>query len=123
MSNNYPTQKIIAVLPAYNAEQTLAKTGADIPADWVDEIILVDDASRDATVAVAKGLKLTVFMHDKNLGYGGNQKTCYTEALRLGADIVVMVHPDYQYAPKLTTAMASMIASGEYDAVLASRIL
>ncbi len=117
-------KKIIVVLPAYHAEKTLLKTYNDIPHDIVDDIVLVDDCSSDGTVREGKRLGIkNIVVHEKNTGYGGNQKTCYTEALRLGADIVVMVHPDYQYAPKLTTAMASMIASGEYDAVLASRIL
>jgi len=117
-------KKIIAVLPAYHAEKTLLQTYNDIPHDIVDDIVLVDDCSADDTVAEGRRLGIKhIVVHEKNTGYGGNQKTCYTEALRLGADIVVMVHPDYQYAPRLTTAMASMIASGEYDAVLASRIL
>ena len=117
-------KKIIVVLPAYHAEKTLLQTYNDIPHDIVDDIVLVDDCSSDDTVAEGRRLGIkNIVVHERNTGYGGNQKTCYTEALRLGADIVVMVHPDYQYAPKLTTAMASMIASGEYDAVLASRIL
>ncbi len=117
-------KKIVVVLPAYHAEKTLLKTYNDIPFDIVDDVVLVDDCSSDNTVAEGKRLGIkNIVVHDKNTGYGGNQKTCYKEALRLGADIVVMVHPDYQYAPKLITAMASMIASGEYDAVLGSRIL
>lgn len=117
-------KKIIVVMPAYHAEKTLVMTYKDIPLDIVDDVVLVDDASGDNTVDVAKRLGIKhIVVHDKNKGYGGNQKTCYGEALRLGADIVVMVHPDYQYAPKLITAMASMIASGEYDVVLGSRIL
>jgi glycosyltransferase involved in cell wall biosynthesis len=116
-------QKVVVVLPAYKAGKTLEKTVAEIPADTVDEILLVDDHSNDNTVEVAEKLGLKVFVHPENRGYGGNQKTCYTEALRLGADIVVMLHPDYQYDPRLVTAMAAMIASGIYDAVLGSRIL
>jgi len=115
--------KIIVVMPAYNAAKTLAKTVAEIPRDIVDQILLVDDASSDETVALANDLGLTVFQHDRNFGYGRNQKTCYREALRLGADIVVMVHPDYQYSPNLIVPMAGMIAYGEYDAVIGSRIL
>src|SRR5574337_833245 len=117
-------KKIIVVLPAYHAEKTLLMTYNDIPFDVVDDVVLVDDCSSDNTVAEGKRLGIkNIVVHDRNTGYGGNQKTCYKEALRLGADIVVMVHPDYQYAPKLITAMASMIASGEYDCVLGSRIL
>ncbi|TNC14206.1 glycosyltransferase family 2 protein [Methylobacterium terricola] len=116
-------KKIAVVLPAYNAAATLRRTYAEIPLDVVDDVILVDDASRDDTVAVADELGLTTIRHARNCGYGGNQKTCYRTALARGADIVVMLHPDYQYAPRLVTAMASMIVSGEYDAVLASRIL
>src|SRR5438128_10401073 len=115
--------KIIAVLPAYNAESTLAATLADVPAGSIDEVILVDDGSRDRTVQVAREMGLTVFEHPQNRGYGGNQKTCYRVALEHGADIVVMVHPDYQYTPKLIPAMADLIASGLYDCVLGSRIL
>jgi glycosyltransferase involved in cell wall biosynthesis len=110
-------------MPAYNAEQTLRRTYAEIPRDIVDDVILVDDASRDRTVAVAKELQLKVLTHEKNSGYGANQKTCYREALRLGAGIIVLVHPDYQYSPKLITAMAAMISSGLYHAVLGSRVL
>jgi glycosyltransferase involved in cell wall biosynthesis len=110
-------------MPAYNAARTLAKTVAEIPREIVDEIVLVDDASSDETVDLANKLNLTVFLHEKNFGYGRNQKTCYREALRRGADIVVMVHPDYQYSPNLIVPMAGMIAYGEYDAVIASRIL
>jgi glycosyltransferase involved in cell wall biosynthesis len=110
-------------MPAYNAGRTLGETYAEIPFDVVDEVILVDDASTDDTVAVARSLGIHTIVHDANLGYGGNQKTCYTTALAHGADIVVMLHPDYQYTPKLITAMAYMIESGEYDVVLGSRIL
>lgn len=116
-------QKIVVVMPAYNAAQTLERTCAEIPRDYVDEIILVDDGSHDDTVALARALGLHTLVHPSNLGYGGNQKTCYREALRRGADIVVMVHPDYQYSPRLILAMASMVASGHYDVVLGSRIL
>ncbi|MDH4226896.1 MAG: glycosyltransferase family 2 protein [Deltaproteobacteria bacterium] len=117
-------QKIAVVLPAYKAEKTLEATYREIPLDIVDEVILVDDGSADKTVAVAKTLGIRhVIVHEKNMGYGANQKTCYKAALSLGADIVVMVHPDYQYTPKLITAMAAMIVSGHYDVVLGSRIL
>lgn len=110
-------------MPAYNAAKTLKKTVAEIPRDIVDEILLVDDASADETVKVAGDLGLTVFQHAENFGYGRNQKTCYREALKHQAEIVVMVHPDYQYSPNLIVPMAGMIAFGEYDAVLGSRIL
>jgi len=115
--------KIAVVMPAYNARKTLQKTYDDLPHDIVDDVLLVDDASSDETVELAKSLGIKTYVHDSNYGYGRNQKTCYNEALKLGADIVVMVHPDYQYSPKLVTAMASMLASGEFDVVLASRIL
>ena len=114
--------KIIAVLPAYNAEKTLQKTLADIPAGAVDEIILVDDASKDATVAVAERLGLRVIRHDKNRGYGANQKTCYREALARGADIVVMIHPDYQYDSTLTPFLTGLIAQGICDVMFGCRI-
>jgi glycosyltransferase involved in cell wall biosynthesis len=113
----------MVVLPAYNAEKTLLKTYNDIPKDIVDHILLVDDGSCDRTVSLAKSLNMEIFLHDRNYGYGRNQKTCYQEALKRGADIIVMVHPDYQYTPKLITAMASMIAYGVYDMVLGSRII
>lgn len=116
-------KKIIVVMPAYNAEKTLEKTYHEIPFDIVDDVILVDDASRDRTSEIARSLGIHTIVHTENLGYGGNQKSCYQAALELGADIVIMVHPDYQYTPKLIPAMASMIAYGEFDAVLASRIL
>jgi glycosyltransferase involved in cell wall biosynthesis len=117
-------RKIAVVLPAYNAEMTLKQTYQEIPHDIVDEIILVDDCSSDRTAAVAKSLGIEhVLIHENNLGYGGNQKTCYRTALELGADIVVMLHPDYQYSPKLVTAMCSLIAEGVFDCVLGSRIL
>lgn len=117
-------RKIAVVLPAYNAEKTLKQTYQEIPHDIVDEIILVDDCSSDRTAAVAKSLGIEhVLIHENNLGYGGNQKTCYRTALELGAEIVVMLHPDYQYSPKLVTAMCSLIAEGVFDCVLGSRIL
>ena len=116
-------KKIAVVMPAYNAAATLRRTYSEIPFDVVDEVVLVDDASRDGTVAIAKELNIRYIVHPKNAGYGANQKTCYREALRAGADIVVMVHPDYQYTPKLITAMAAMITSGIYHAVLGSRVL
>jgi glycosyltransferase involved in cell wall biosynthesis len=116
-------KKITVVLPAYKAEKTLKQTYDAIPMDVVDHVILVDDASTDATVELATRLGIKTFSHRQNLGYGANQKTCYREALALGSDIVVMLHPDYQYEPKLVTAMAAMVASGVYDAVLGSRIL
>lgn len=116
-------KKIVVVLPAYNAGKTLRQTVAEIPMDIVDDVILTDDASSDDTVLVARELGLHTIRHDRNRGYGGNQKTCYTAALARGADIVVMLHPDYQYTPKLVTAMASMISSEQFDVVLASRIL
>src|SRR5271170_6570297 len=109
-------------LPAYNASKTLERTVCELP-EIVDTIILVDDKSTDETVQIAQKLGLHIFVHDKNYGYGRNQQTCYREALAAGADIVVMVHPDYQYTPKLVGAMASMIAFGVYDVVLGSRIL
>src|SRR5687767_8894983 len=116
-------KKIVVVMPAYNAARTLERTYRDLPFDLVDEVLLVDDASQDTTVELSRLLGLTTFVHEKNLGYGKNQKTCYREALARGADIVVMVHPDYQYSPKLVTPIVGMIAFGEYDVVLASRIL
>jgi glycosyltransferase involved in cell wall biosynthesis len=115
-------KRLVAVLPAYNASKTLEKTVRELP-EIVDTTILVDDKSTDDTVRIAEELGLRVFVHDKNYGYGRNQQTCYREALSAGADIVVMVHPDYQYTPLLVTAMASMIAFGVYDVVLGSRIL
>ncbi len=120
-----PTRRlhVIVVLPAYNAEQTLRKTVEDIPKDLVDEILLVDDASCDRTVEVARQLGLTVFRHPRNLGYGANQKTCYTKALERGADVVVMVHPDYQYDPKAIPALIEPIRRGEAEAVFGSRML
>lgn len=114
--------KIIAVMPAYNAEATLERTLRDIPPGTVDEIILVDDCSRDRTVEVATNLGLTVIRHQKNTGYGGNQKTCYTEALERGADIVVMIHPDYQYDSRVIPIAAELIRLGNVDVILGSRI-
>jgi len=116
-------KKIVVVMPAYNAENTLRQTYSELPLDHVDEVILVDDASVDGTARLAAELGIRTIIHTENKGYGANQKTCYREALKHGADIVVMVHPDYQYSPRLVTAMASMIVSGHYDVVLGSRIL
>lgn len=113
----------MVVLPAYNAARTLERTLADLDRDVADDILLVDDGSSDATPALARRLGLHVIEHSANKGYGANQKTCYAAALDLGADIVVMVHPDYQYSPRLMPCLAAMVASGEYDVVLASRIL
>jgi len=117
------SKKLIVVMPAYNAEKTLRQTYEELPHEYVDEVILVDDFSRDYTARIALELGINTIIHDENMGYGANQKTCYREALRCGADIVVMVHPDYQYTPRLVTAMASMVASGHYDIVRGSRIL
>ena len=116
-------KKVVVVMPAYNAEKTLERTVAEVDRSIVDEIILVDDCSRDGTSAKASELGLPVIRHESNKGYGGNQKTCYREALARGADIVIMLHPDYQYTPKLVPVMAHMVGSGLYDVVLASRIL
>ena len=116
-------KKVVVVLPAYRAQQTLGKTYGDIPQEVVDEVLLVDDGSDDLTAEVARRLGIKTFVHQENLGYGANQKTCYTEALKAEADVVVMLHPDYQYDPRLVTAMAGMVASGVYDIVLGSRIL
>ncbi len=117
------TKKVVVVMPAYNAAQTLERTLADIPRDWVDDIILVDDQSRDGTVELARRLGLRVFVHDRNRGYGGNQKTCYTEALKLGGDIMVMVHPDHQYDPTVIPQLIAPLLNGECDAVFGSRML
>jgi glycosyltransferase involved in cell wall biosynthesis len=114
---------VIVVMPAYNAAQTLERTLDDIPRDWVDEIILVDDRSRDDTVELAKKLGLRVFVHDKNMGYGGNQKTCYTEALKLGGEIMIMVHPDHQYDPRVIPQLVMPLLYDECDAVFGSRML
>lgn len=115
--------RVVVVMPAYNAAATLERTWNELPRQVVDHAIVVDDCSNDETVTLARSLGLEVIEHPRNRGYGGNQKTCYARALADGADIVVMVHPDYQYSPKLVTAMAAMVASGHYDLVLASRIL
>jgi glycosyltransferase involved in cell wall biosynthesis len=115
--------KVCVVMPGYNAERTLERTYGDIPKDVVDDVILVDDCSTDRTAAIARELGCHTVVHDRNRGYGGNQKTCYTEALRRGADIIVMIHPDYQYTPKLIPALAACIASGHFDVALGSRIL
>jgi glycosyltransferase involved in cell wall biosynthesis len=121
MINN---KKICVVFPAYNAANTLEKTFQEIPFSVVDNVILVDDNSHDETVEIAERLKIEyIVRHKENLGYGGNQKTCYKKALEIGADIIIMVHPDYQYTPKLIVAMASLIAEGVFDCVLGSRIL
>lgn len=116
-------KKIVVIMPAYNAEKTLEITYNEIYKDFVDKVILVDDNSVDNTKDVSKRLNITTIVHNENKGYGGNQKSCYTAALKENADIVIMLHPDYQYTPKLIPAMASMIAFGEYDAVIASRML
>ena len=117
-------KKIVVVMPAYNAEKTLEQTYREIPRDIVDEVILTDDHSQDDTVAEARRLGIKeIQVHDRNKGYGGNQKTCYNRALELGADIVIMLHPDYQYTPKLIHSMAYVIADGVYPVVLGSRIL
>ena len=116
-------QKVVVVMPAYNAARTLDRTYREIDRTLVDEIVLVDDASSDDTVLSARELDVHLIVHPENRGYGGNQKTCYTKALELGADIIVMVHPDYQYTPLLIPAMVSMIGNGLYDCVIGSRIL
>ena len=116
-------KKLAVVMPAYNAEKTLRQTWEELPLDCIDEVILVDDASRDDTARLARQLGIRTIVHRENRGYGGNQKTCYETALALGADVVVMIHPDYQYSPRLVTAMASMVVSGHYDVVLGSRII
>lgn len=120
MINN---KKVVVIMPAYNAEKTLEKTYNEIYQNFVDEIILVDDFSSDETKEIAKKLNITTIVHEKNKGYGANQKSCYRAALKADADIVIMLHPDYQYTPKLIPAIASMIAFEEYDAVIASRML
>jgi glycosyltransferase involved in cell wall biosynthesis len=120
----YKNQKIVVVLPAYNAALTLERTYNEIPFDIVDEVILCDDASRDLTAALAHRLGINhILVHEKNKGYGGNQKTLYRKALEIGADIVIMLHPDYQYTPRLIPTMVTMIGEGLYDVVLGSRIL
>lgn len=114
--------KTIAVLPAYNAEKTLEKTVGDLPKGCVDEIILVDDCSKDGTAALSRKLGLVTIVHERNKGYGGNQKTCYTEALRRGADVIVMIHPDYQYDARMTPHMVGLISAGVCDMVCGNRI-
>jgi glycosyltransferase involved in cell wall biosynthesis len=114
--------KVIVVMPAYNAGRTLRMTYEELPKDTVSTVILVDDGSTDETLKIARELNLEVFMHDRNYGYGANQKTCYAEALKAGADIVVMVHPDYQYDPRLVPQIAAPISRGEADVVLGSRL-
>lgn len=123
--NGFPgsTKKIVAILPAYNAAKTLTKTLADIPPGWVDEIILVDDRSEDDTAKLAHELGLRVFVHEQNLGYGGNQKTCYAEALKLGADIVIMIHPDHQYDPRLVPDLLLPLLRSDAEAVFGSRMM
>ncbi|MFA5271004.1 MAG: glycosyltransferase family 2 protein [Candidatus Omnitrophota bacterium] len=116
-------KKIIVVMPAYNAGATLEKTYSEIPKDIVDEILLVDDRSSDNTVEIAKKLGVEVYVHDENKGYGANQKTCYGLALKKNPDVIIMLHPDYQYSPKFITAMAGLICSNLFDMVLGSRIL
>jgi len=116
-------KKVVVIMPAYNAEKTLKQTYDEIYKDFVDEIILVDDNSKDNTKKLSKELNIITIVHKENKGYGGNQKSCYKAALKSGADIVVMLHPDYQYTPKLIPAIVSMMAFGQYDAVLASRML
>lgn len=116
-------KKIIVVLPAYNAAATLEKTVSELDRQIVDDILLVDDYSADETVRLARGLNIRCFLHDRNYGYGRNQKTCYTEALKSQADVIVMLHPDYQYSPRLVPAIAAMVVSEEYEVVLGSRIL
>jgi len=117
------SKKVVVVMPAYNAEKTLERTLDDIPRDWVDDIILVDDRSRDRTVEIARRLGLRVFVHEKNKGYGGNQKTCYREALKIGGDIMVMVHPDHQYDPTVIPQLITPLLNDECDAVFGSRML
>ena len=115
--------KIVVVMPAYNAAKTIERTYREIPLDLVDEVVVTDDASSDETVEIARRLGLRTLVHGTNRGYGGNQKTCYPEALRLGADVVMMLHPDYQYTPKLIPAMIGLITDGPFDTVLGSRVL
>ena len=116
-------KRVVVVMPAYNAALTLERTFREIPLDLVDEVVVTDDASSDDTAAIARHLGLRTLVHGENRGYGGNQKTCYREALRLGADIVVMLHPDYQYTPKLLPSMIGLLTDGPFDVVLGSRIL
>jgi glycosyltransferase involved in cell wall biosynthesis len=116
-------KKVFVVMPAYNAARTLTRTYSELPFEVVDSVLLVDDGSTDETLAIARDLNIVTFVHKANFGYGRNQKTCYREALRRGADIVIMVHPDYQYSPRLVVSLAGMLAYGEYDVALGSRIL
>ncbi|MHB0968821.1 MAG: glycosyltransferase family 2 protein [Thermoanaerobaculia bacterium] len=117
------TKKVVVVLPAYNAEKTLVATYDDIPKDWVDEILLVDDCSKDRTVEVARELGIHVVVHEQNRGYGGNQKTCYNTAMAMGGDIIVMVHPDHQYDPTIVPELVKPLLDGKCDAVFGSRML
>ena len=117
-----PLEKVVVVMPAYNAEATLERTFRDLPMELIGEVILVDDGSRDRTVEIAQRLGITTIRHERNTGYGGNQKTCYAEALRRGADVVVMVHPDYQYDARVVAAMVTILRGGICDVVLGSRI-
>ena len=119
----FHNKKIVVVMPAYNAARTPERTYREIPLDLVDEVVVTDDASHDETVAEARRLGLRTLVHPSNRGYGGNQKTCYTEALRLGADVVVMLHPDYQYTPALLPSMIGLLTDGPFDVVLGSRVL
>ena len=116
-------KKVVVVMPAYNAALTIERTYREIPLDLVDEVVVTDDASHDETVEVAQRLGLRTLVHAENRGYGANQKTCYAEALRLGADVVVMLHPDYQYTPRLLPSMIGLLTDGPFDAVLGSRVL
>lgn len=116
-------KKVVVVMPAYNAAKTLVRTCNELPRDIVDDVIIVDDNSNDTTLECAKKLNLKIYKHDKNLGYGANQKTCYLNALKEGADIIVMLHPDYQYSPKFVTAMVALLRTGEFDIILGSRVL
>src|SRR5947207_9943423 len=122
MSDEARKPKVVVVMPAYNAGRTLRMTYEELPKDTVSMVILVDDGSTDATLDIARQLGLEIFVHNRNYGYGANQKTCYAEALRAGADIVVMVHPDYQYDPRLVPQIIEPIARGEADVVLGSRL-
>ncbi|MCS7003906.1 MAG: glycosyltransferase family 2 protein [Cytophagales bacterium] len=120
----YKGKKVVVVLPAYNASKTLEQTYQEIPFEWVDEVVLVDDYSKDNTIEIARKLGIQhIIRHERNKGYGGNQKTCYKKALELGADIIIMLHPDYQYTPLLIPAMISIIGNGLYPVVFGSRIL
>jgi glycosyltransferase involved in cell wall biosynthesis len=116
-------KKIVIVMPAYNASKTLGMTYDELPKEFIDEVLLVDDGSIDNTFEIARHLGITTLRHDKNRGYGANQKTCYKTALSIGADIIVMLHPDYQYSPRLIPAIVALLAYGPYDVVLGSRVL